>query len=145
MERFAKARRLASWAGMCPGRRESAGKRGSGRTRKGNRYLRRILCEIAHEGHAVRAAEEGSDGRGGGQRAVVAVGHKILLIAFAMLGDRKPYQDPDLDYDQLLAQRNRHRPLRNTSRPDASAGRQRRRYAWGPGAFQRKPQTLGPV
>ena len=42
MERFGQARRLASWAGMCPGRRESAGKRGSGRTRKGNRYLRRI-------------------------------------------------------------------------------------------------------
>ena len=59
MERFGSARRLASWAGVCPGNRESAGKRGSGRTRKGSRYLRRILCEIVHPERAVRPAQEG--------------------------------------------------------------------------------------
>ena len=61
MERFGSARRLASWAGVCSGNRESAGKRGSGRTRKANRYLRRILCEIAHPERAVRPAQEGPD------------------------------------------------------------------------------------
>ena len=108
MERFGKARRLASWAGKCPGRRESADKRGSGRTRKGNRYLRRILCEIAQAAARTKDVQFGPLKRGltvrrGGRRAVVAVRHKILRIAFAMLSDRKPYQDPDLDYDQLLA------------------------------------------
>ena len=56
--------------------------------------------------------EKGLTARRGGWRAIVAVGHKILRIAFAMLRDRKPYKDPDLDYDQLLAQPNQARWVR---------------------------------
>ena len=94
-----------------------AGKRGSGRTRKGNRYLRHILCEIAHAAARTKEVQFGPLKKGltvrrGGRRAVVVVGHKILRIAFAMLRDRKPYQDPELNYDQLLAQRNRARWVR---------------------------------
>jgi transposase len=47
MSAFADARHLASWAGLCPGNRESGGKRMSGRTRKANRYVRRALCQVA--------------------------------------------------------------------------------------------------
>jgi len=47
MSRFGSAERLASWAGLCPGNHESAGKRYSGKTRKGNRYLRRVMAECA--------------------------------------------------------------------------------------------------
>ena len=95
MEQSGQARRLASWTGMCSGRRESAGKRGSGWTRKGNRYLRRILCEIAHVAARTKDVQFGPVKKGltvqrGGRPAIVAVGHKILRIAFAMLHDRDP-------------------------------------------------------
>ena len=48
MSRFPSAQHLASWAGMCPGHHESAGKRLSGKTRKGSRWLGQVLVEIAH-------------------------------------------------------------------------------------------------
>ena len=117
MERFGSARRLASWAGVCPGNRESAGKRGSGRTRKGNRYLRRILCEIAHAASRTRNAQFGPLKKGltvrrGTGRAVMAVAHKILRIIYAMLRDGAPYVDPEVDYTALVAKRNGPRWLR---------------------------------
>ena len=82
MEAFGTARRLASWAGICPGNHESAGKSKGGKRRKGNVYLRRILCEIAHAAartHGVqfgRYKQQLAKRRGAG-RAVVATAHKI--------------------------------------------------------------------
>ncbi len=89
-EQFPQSSHLASWAGMCPGNNESAGKRKSGKTRKGNRWLRRALNQAAWA--AVRtkntyfaarfhrlAAKRGS------KRAIVAVGHKILVLAHYLL------------------------------------------------------------
>ena len=117
MDAFGTARRLASWAGMCPGNHESAGKRKGGKRRKGNVYLRRILCEIAHAAARTRDAQFGPykqklAQRGGAGRAVVATGHKILRIVFAMLRDRKPYRDPQIDYAARTATRNKARWLK---------------------------------
>ena len=117
MDAFGTARRLSSWAGMCPGNHESAGKSKGGKRRKGNVYLRRILCEIAHAAARTRDVQFGpykqhlAKRRGAG-RAVVATAHKILRIVFAMLRDGQPYRDPQIDYAARTAGRNKARWLR---------------------------------
>lgn len=68
---FPDAAHLASWVGVCPGTKESAGKRYSGRAAKGNRYLRRILVECSH---AIGLMRKGT------RRAVVAVAHHLVKI-----------------------------------------------------------------
>ena len=117
MDAFGSARRLASWAGMCPGNHESAGRSKGGQRRKGNVYLRRILCEVAHAAARTRDVQFGpykqnlAKRRGTG-KAVVATAHKILRIAFAMLRDGKPYQDPQIDYAAQTARKNQARWLK---------------------------------
>ena len=56
MHSFGSAERLASWVGICPGNNESAGKRKSGKTRKGNAWVRRLLCEFAQAAARSRCA-----------------------------------------------------------------------------------------
>jgi len=97
MSRFGSAPRLTSWAGICPGNNESAGKRKSGKTRKGNRYLRRVLVECAW---ATRNTDTflGSTfrrlrARIGGKKAAVAVGHKILVIVYHLLHEGTMYDE----------------------------------------------------
>jgi transposase len=97
MSRFPSARHLASWAGMCPGNRESAGKRMSGRTRKGSPWLRGILIDAAH-GAARTTTYLGAQyhriaARRGGKRAAVAVGHSQLVIAYNVLRRGEPFHD----------------------------------------------------
>jgi len=79
MERFGSKENLASWAGMCPGNNESAGKRKSGKTRKGNRAIRRVLCEVSNAARRTNSQLKGKyQGlviRWGHKRAIVAVGH----------------------------------------------------------------------
>jgi transposase len=111
---FPSARHLASWAGLCPGNHESAGKRHSGRTRKGNRWLRTALVEA---GHATRltATYLGAQyrrlvRRRGKHRAAVAVGHSILGIVYHLLTTPEAtYHDLGPDYferrDRTLEQR----------------------------------------
>ena len=97
MSRFGSSPRLCSWAGMCPGNNESAGKRKSGKTRKGNRYLRRVLAECAWAagktdtflGRTFRRLQA----RIGGKKAAVAVGHKILTIVYHLLTEGTTYDD----------------------------------------------------
>ena len=97
MSRFGNTSRLCSWAAMCPGNNETAGKRKSGRTRKGNRYLRRVLAECAWAagktdtflGHTFRRLQA----RIGGKKAAVAVGHKILQIVFHVINEGTQYDD----------------------------------------------------
>lgn len=98
MSRFPSAKHLASWAGMCPGNHDSGGKRLSGKTRKGNRWLRQVLVEIAHVASKTKntylaAQYKRIAARRGKKRALIAVGHTILTIVYMMLTRKQPYQD----------------------------------------------------
>jgi transposase len=111
MGRFPTAHHLASWAGMCPGNHESAGKRQSGTTRKGSPWLRALLVQAAHaaartKGTYLAAQYRRLAARRGKSRAAVAVGHTILVIAFHLLRDGTTYHDLGSTYfDQLDRQR----------------------------------------
>ncbi len=114
---FGAARRLAAWAGLCPGNNESAGKRRSGRGRRGNKTLRAVLVECAHAAARThncqfRAYHKALMVRRGYKRAISATAHKLLRSIFAVLRDRRPYRDPDTDYEALLVRRNAPRWLR---------------------------------
>lgn len=117
MSRFQNSDHLCSWAGMCPGNNESAGKKFSGKTRKGNQQLRQVLCESAHAAAKTQSQFKGQyQGliiRRGHKRAVVAVGHKLLRVAYCLLKNNKPYHDPEIDYEAMVIQRNAPRWLRS--------------------------------
>lgn len=103
MSRFASARHLASWAGMCPGNNESAGKRRTGRTRKGSPWLRHCLVEAAHGAAHTKNKYLNSQyhrlaARRGKKKALVAVGHSILVIAYHLLTRKQPYADLGANY-----------------------------------------------
>jgi len=113
MSVFGSADRLASWTGLCPGNNESAGKRKSGRTRKGNPYVRRILCECAHAASrthcALRSRFQSLVVRRGHKRSIIALAHKMLRIIYFMLSHGTYYRDADTDYEALSVQRNASR------------------------------------
>lgn len=95
---FGDAAHLASWAALCPGNRESGGKRISGKTRKGKRYLRRVLCQsawaAAHKKDSHLAAlYRRVRSRRGEQKAIMAVAHQLILIVFHIVGDGGLYQE----------------------------------------------------
>jgi len=103
VDRFPSAQHLASWAGVCPGNHESAGKRLGGKTRKGNAPLRRALVQAAHA--ASRARQTYPDAqyrrlaaRRGKKRAAVAVAHTILIIAYHLLARNATYTDLGPDF-----------------------------------------------
>ena len=105
MTRFPSAAHLCSWAGMCPGHDESAGKRRSGKTRKANRYLRTTLIQAGVTGSnkkqsALRALYARLKARRGHKKAVVAVGHQILHIAYYVMRDGVTYHELGPDYFQ---------------------------------------------
>ena len=110
MSRFPTAAHLASWAGMCPGNDESAGKRRSGKTRKGSPWLRSALIEAARaagrsKGTYLAAQYHRLAARRGTKRAAVAVGHTILLIVYRLLSDGDVYCDLG---DRYFDERDRH-------------------------------------
>src|SRR5215831_6437549 len=103
MSRFETAPRLAAWAGVATGNDESAGKRRSGKTRKGNRPLRAILTQLAHA--AVRTKDTYLSAlyhrlavRRGKQRAIIAVAHSMMVSAFHMLSRQEPYRELGANY-----------------------------------------------
>jgi transposase len=103
MARFPTAAHLASWAGMCPGHNESAGKRKSGKTRKGKAWLRTALVEAAHASGRARHTYLGAQyhrliTRRGKKKAVIAVGHTILTIAYHLLTRGTIYEDLGVTY-----------------------------------------------
>lgn len=103
MQPFPTARHLASWAGLCPGTHESAGKRRAVRTRKGNRWLRAALVEAALSAINVRDSAFAARYRRlvrhrGHKKAIVAVAHNILTTAYRLLADGREYQDPGPNY-----------------------------------------------
>ena len=119
---FPDAAHAASWAGLCPGNRESAGKRLSGRTRKGNRWLRRALCQsawaVTHKRDCYltahfyrRAAQHGV------KKAIVATAHQLLIVAYHLLRDGTVYRELGGNfYDSLHPQRTQNRLVRRLER-----------------------------
>ena len=100
MSPWSGARKLASWSCLCPGNNESAGKRLSGRTRKGNRWLRRGFCEIAWaasrtQGSYFKGQHRRLAGRRGKKRALLAGAHTAITIVYHLLNN------PGLRYQEL--------------------------------------------
>lgn len=98
MRQFPSSKHFASWAGVCPGNNESAGKRHSGKTRKGNPHLRRLLVQAAHaaahsKNSYLAAQYRRIASRRGPKRAVMAVAHSIAVIIYHILCDHTTYQD----------------------------------------------------
>jgi transposase len=113
MSHFESAAHLASWAKLAPGNYQSAGKRTSGKTGKGNVWLRSTLIQAAHaavrtKGTYLAAFYGRLVARRGKKKAIVAVAHKLLTIAYTLLTKREHYREPGVDYlderrkDQLL-------------------------------------------
>jgi len=117
MERFPSSGHLASWCGLCPGNAESAGKRHSGKTNKGNRYVRRVLVQSAWA--AARIVRKRNffttfffrvSQRAGMKKAAIAVAHRILTIIYSMVRSGDSYREQGADYFDRL------HPIRTTNR-----------------------------
>jgi transposase len=107
MTRFPSAKHLASWAGVCPGNKQSGGKRLSGKTTKGSVWLRGILGEVAWAAARTRgtyfhAQYHRLARRRGKQKAIIAVAHSILTVIYCMLRDRQPYHELGAAYFDTL-------------------------------------------
>jgi transposase len=103
MTRFPSDKHLSSWAGMCPGNNESAGKRKSGKTTKGSNYLRAALTQAgwaaSHTKNTYLAAQHKKLARRiGKKKSLVAVGHSILVIAYYILKNQASYHELGGDY-----------------------------------------------
>jgi transposase len=116
MTRFPTAAHLASWAAVCPGNHESAGRSSSGRTRAGNPWLRRTLCEAAWAASRTkhsyfRALDHRLARTRGRTRALLAVAHSLLVTVYTCTRDGEPYRDLGLDYFDRLNRRHLERSL----------------------------------
>jgi transposase len=125
MARFGDAAHLASWAGVCPGQHESAGKRGTGKTRKGSKWLQVHLHEAAKaasrsKGTYLSAQYARLRPRRGHAKATVAVEHSILVAAYHILDRAVPYTD--LGADWFLRRHDPQRHARTLARQIEALG-----------------------
>jgi transposase len=107
MFRFPSAAHLAAWAGVAPGNHESAGKRKSGRLRQGNKTLKSVLNQAAHAAARSKdtylaAQAQHLAGRRGNKRAIMAVAHSILVIAYPVIQRKEPYRELGGNYFDKL-------------------------------------------
>ena len=111
MSQFPDEHQLSSWAGICPGNEESAGKRLRNRTTRKNRWLRRALVEAAWAAGRTKESYLGAQyrrlaARRGKKRALLAVGHSLLVIFYHMLKSDVEYKDLGVEYlDRLDPER----------------------------------------
>lgn len=118
MGQFPSSDELSSWAGMCPGNDESAGKRRSGRTPGGNKWLRRVLVEAAWAGVKTKDSYLAAQyrrlaPRRGKKRAIVAVGRTMLVAAYHIIKEEVEYRELGGDYfDRLNAEKTRRQLVR---------------------------------
>ena len=117
MARFPTAGHLASWCGLCPGNADSGGKRRSGRTSKGNRYIRRALLQAAWGVERITSRRTFLTSfffrvsrKAGRRKAAVAAAHKILTLAYVMIRDGSAYYEQGVDYfDKVHPERTKKR------------------------------------
>jgi hypothetical protein len=126
MSAFPTAKHLASWAGLCPGNNEPVGKRRSGKTRKGSKWLRATLTEAAFaatktKGSYLAAQYQRLRGRRGHRQAVTAVGHSILTAIRHMLTTGETCRDLGGDY---FIRQNPDRTTRRLTRQLEALGHQ---------------------
>jgi transposase len=104
------AARFASWAALCPGNHQSAGKRKTGKTRKGNHAIRYLLCEAANAARrtnsALRNKYQSLVPRKGHKKAIIAVAHKMIRTIFVLFTRREAYRDPGIDYQAIVVNKN---------------------------------------
>lgn len=107
---FGDAEHFASWAALCPGNHESAGKRKTGKTRKGNHAIRYLLCEAANAARrtnsALRDQYQTLVPRKGHKKALIAVAHKMIRTIFVLFTRREAYRDPGIDYQAIVVSQN---------------------------------------
>ena len=112
LEAFESAESLCAWAGLCPSQNESGGKSRPGKSRKGNKYLRRDAVECAGaavrtKGTTVKSKFQNFLQRGKGyKKSIMAIGRKILTYVYYVLKKDQPYVDPKIDYQKKHAEKN---------------------------------------
>jgi len=122
MGRWPSAGHLASWAGVCPSNKQSAGKRLKGPVNRGNVWLRAILGEVAWASIRTKAsyfhAQFGRIARRRGrEKAVIAVAHSLLVVIYHVLRTGRPYRELGVDYfNQLDATRIERHHVRRLER-----------------------------
>ena len=114
---FPTAEQIASWAGLCPGNRESAGIQKGAQTTHGNPYLRTALVQCAwaatrKQGSVFQLRFQQLSPRRGQKRAIVAVAHQMLIILYCMLKQGMPFRGAEHEPQQRRRQRRAHHHLR---------------------------------
>jgi transposase len=113
---FVTPSRLASWAGLCPGNHESAGKRKTGKTPKGNGYVRALLCQVAQAAVKTRCYYRHKFQalmlRRGFKKAIIAIAHHLIKTIFMLLSTKQPYADKSENLEELMVKRNAARWVR---------------------------------
>lgn len=115
---FGSTKRLAKWAGICPGNNESGGKKLSGRTTHGNKYLKSLLVEAAWaatrtKGTYLRAKYDSMAARKGRKKALLIIGHKILNAVYIILTSQQPYQAFSVEEFEIRRSQTRIKTLKN--------------------------------
>lgn len=130
MSVFESPQRLASWAGLCPGNNESAGKRRSGRTRRANPLVRYLLCECAAAARmttsSLKSWFQRLHIRRSYKKCIVALAHRMIKLIFLIIQRKTPYIDPQTDYAEMSARKNAPRWIAQLKRlgrwPKPAAG-----------------------
>ena len=109
MSRFPDENHLSSWAAICPGNNESAGKRKSGKTRRGNNYLKATLTEAAWAASRTKDTTISEKyhniaRRRGKKRSIIAVAHQLLKDIYHILDTGEPYRERDIDAVKIKKQ-----------------------------------------
>lgn len=133
MQIFRTPAQLASWAALCPGNHQSAGKRKSGRTRRANPIIRYLLCECAaaasRTNSSLRSWFQQLKVRRSYKKCIIALAHKMIRLIFILISRKTPYIDPNIDYAQLSAAKNAPRWIKQLKKigrwPEAESQLQR--------------------